>query len=57
MEDVYSDLVDNIITDQSPSEISDNIQNILYAKIGEKIDGMEQSVAQSIFDDGESDTE
>jgi len=51
MADIYSDLVDNIITDQSPSEIADNIQNILYSKIGEKIDGMEQEVAQSIFDD------
>lgn len=51
MPNIYSDLVDNIISDESPSEISSNIQDILYAKIGEKIEGMEQSVAQSIFDD------
>jgi hypothetical protein len=53
MSNIYSDLVDNIISDESPSEISDNIQNILYAKIGDKIDEMEPLVAQSIFDDEE----
>lgn len=45
----YDDLIDNIITDQSPSEISNDIENILYAKIGEKINDMEPNVAAAFF--------
>ena len=48
--DYYDDLIDNIIADESPSEISNDIENILYAKIGEKINDMEPEVAARFFD-------
>lgn len=43
------DLMDMIISDGSPAEISDHIKNILYTKSAEKIELIRPSVAASLF--------
>jgi len=50
------DLLDMIAADESPSQISDKIKEILFAKSADKIDQLRPSVAQSMFDEV-SDTE
>jgi len=47
------ELLDMIVTDKSPSEISDKIKNLLFAKSAEKIDNYRPSVAASFFGDNE----
>lgn len=39
-----------IISDESPSQISDAIKDILFAKTSEKINNLKPSVAASFFD-------
>jgi len=41
--------MDMIVGDESPSQISDTIKNILFAKSSEKIDGVRPEVATSLF--------
>jgi len=43
------DLLDMITTDESPSQISDKIKEILFAKSAERIDSFRPSVANSLF--------
>lgn len=43
------DLLDLMIADESPSEISDTIKDILFAKAADKIDGYRPEVAQALF--------
>ena len=45
------DLLDMIISDESPSQISDKIKDILFAKSTEKIDSFRPSVSASLFGD------
>jgi hypothetical protein len=49
------DLMDMIATDESPSQISDKIKDLLFAKAAEKVDNFRPGVANSMFvgDDGE----
>ena len=47
------DLLDMIIADESPSQISDKIKDILFAKSAEKIDAFRPTVASNMFGDGE----
>jgi hypothetical protein len=47
------DLLDMIATDESPSQISDKIKDLLFAKSAEQIDAFRPVVAQSIFGDAE----
>ena len=49
------DLMDMILSDESPSQISDKIKDILFAKSSEKIDSFRPAVAASLF--GEEDAE
>ena len=49
------DLMDMILSDESPSQISDKIKDILFAKSSEKIDSFRPAVATSLF--GEEDVE
>ena len=49
------DLVDMIVSDGSPSQISDAIKNILFAKSTERVNAATPYVASSLF--GEEDTE
>ena len=49
------ELMNMIVTDESPSQISDKIKDILFAKSAEKIDQLRPAVAASLFDNsGES---
>ncbi len=50
------ELLDMIITDESPSQISDKIKELLFAKSAEKIDSFRPMVASDMFNsevDGE----
>lgn len=49
------ELLDMMVTDESPSQISDTIKNLLYAKTAARVDAFKQVVAGSTF--GEPDTE
>jgi len=43
------ELMDMIIADESPSQISDKIKDILFSKSSEKIDAFRPSVSASLF--------
>ena len=43
------ELLDLMIDDESPSEISDTIKDILFAKTADKIDEFRPEVAQKLF--------
>jgi len=47
------ELMDMIATDESPSQISDKIKDLLFAKSAEKIDAFRPVVAQSMFGETE----
>lgn len=52
------ELLDMIVADESPSQISDKIKDILFSKSSEKIDAFRPLVAADAFDLGsEVDTE
>ena len=43
------DLLDMIIADESPSQVSDSIKDLLFAKAAERVDTFRPMVANSIF--------
>ena len=43
------ELLDMIIADESPAQISDKIKDILFAKSAEKIDSFRPEVASGLF--------
>jgi hypothetical protein len=43
------DLIDMIISDQSPSQVSERIKEILFSKSAEKIDAARPYVAAGLF--------
>lgn len=43
------ELMDMILTDESPSQISDRIKDILYVKSAEMIDELRPEVAANLF--------
>jgi hypothetical protein len=43
------ELMDMIVTDESPSQISDKIKELLFDKAGERVDSFRPVVASSIF--------
>ncbi len=45
--------MDMIVADESPSQISDKIKDLLFAKASEKIDEFKPLVASSLFGDSE----
>jgi hypothetical protein len=47
------ELVDMIVSDESPSQISDKIKELLFAKSAEKIDAFRPEVAASLFGNDE----
>jgi len=56
------DLLDMVVSDESPSQISDEIKNLLFAKAAERVDAFRPEVANSMFgeqevDDSEEETE
>ena len=57
MNDVQGELMDMIIADKSPSQISDRIKDMLFAKSAERVDSYRPEVAKSSFNSGEEDIE
>jgi hypothetical protein len=53
------ELIDLIATDSAPSDVSDKIKDLLFAKASEKIEGARPYVASSLFggENGEEQTE
>ena len=49
--------MDMIIADESPSQISDKIKDMLFAKSAEKIENLRPEVADSTFNSGEEEEE
>ena len=47
------ELMDLLVSDESPSQVSDKIKDILYSKSAEKITNVRPEVASSLFDDEE----
>ena len=47
------ELMDLLVNDESPSQVSDKIKDILYSKSAEMITNVRPEVASSLFDDGE----
>ena len=45
------ELMDLLVKDESPSQISDSIKDILFAKAAGKIENVRPTVAASVFDD------
>ena len=43
------ELIDLIYTDSAPTEVSDKIKDLLFAKASEKIEGAKPYVASSLF--------
>ena len=57
MNDVQGELMDMIIADKSPSQISDRIKDMLFAKSAERVDGYRPEVAKDSFNSGEAEAE
>ena len=51
------DLMDAIVAGQSPSQVSDAIKDLLYAKSADKVDAMKASIAHSVFNPTEDEIE
>lgn len=47
------ELIDLIATDESPSNVSDVIKQLLYTKSAEKIDSIRPEVASMMFSDAD----
>ena len=52
-----TELMDMIAADESPSNISDKIKDLLYAKSAEKVDAVRPDVANTMFQEPESESE
>jgi len=52
-----TNVLDMIATDAKPAEITDTLKNMIYAKAGEKIDGMKKYAAASLFGQEPEETE
>ena len=57
MDAVQSELMDMITKDESPSQISDRIKDMLFSKSAERIDAFRPNVANSLFGDQEVEDE
>ena len=44
--------MDLMVKDESPSQVSDAIKDLLFAKTASKIEDIRPKVAASVFDDG-----
>ena len=56
-DDQPTNVLDMIATDAKPAEITDALKDMIYAKAGEKIDGMKKYAAASLFDQEPESTE
>ena len=57
MDHVQAELMDMITKDVSPSQISDKIKDMLFAKSAERVDAYKPTAADSIFGDRENEVE
>ena len=48
------ELIDLIVTDGSPTDVSDSIKQLLYAKAAERVDSARPLVASAMFGDSDS---
>ena len=48
------ELIDLLVKDESPSQISDAIKDVLFAKSAERIETSRPDIAASLFGDSES---
>ena len=51
------ELMDMIVSDESPSQISDKIKDILFSKAAERVDDYKPVAADSLFGNEEEDEE
>jgi hypothetical protein len=51
------DLLDMIVSDESPSQIADKIKEILFAKSAERVEAIRPQVSASLFDEDDSETD
>jgi len=51
------ELLDMIVTDESPSQISDKIKDLLFSKSAERIDAFRPIAANSLFGEDEVESE
>jgi len=51
------DLLDMIVSDESPSQIADKIKEILFAKSAERVEAARPQVSASLFDEDDSETD
>ena len=52
-----TNVMDLIATDSSPAEITDTLKSMIYAKAGEKLDGLKPYAAASLFGQEPEETE
>jgi len=57
MPEITDELMDMIINDESPSQISDKMKEVLFAKSAEKVETARPVVANSLFGDQEVEDE
>ena len=57
MPEITNDLMDMIINDERPSQISDKMKELLFAKSAEKVETARPVVANSLFGDQEVEDE
>ena len=57
MNDVQAELMDMITKNESPSEISDKIKDMLFSKSAERVDAFKPNVANSLFNDDQPEEE
>jgi hypothetical protein len=50
------DLLDMIVSDESPSQIADKIKEILFAKSAERVEAVRPQVSASLFDEEDLET-
>ena len=51
------ELMDLLVKDDSPSQISDAIKDVLFSKTAERIEASRPNIASSLFGDSEKDSE
>jgi hypothetical protein len=51
------DLLDMIVSDESPSQIADKIKEILFAKSAERVEAVRPQVSASLFGENDSETD
>ena len=51
------DLMDMMVADDSASQVSDKIKDLLFAKSAERVDSYRQDVANSLFGNQETEVE